>query len=424
MAATIDHLRADHRVHVSRDFTDARGIAHRVGDAGIIRAMGLDMATMEIWIEWDLPTSRERLHFALKSPTGPGNGRMREYFELGEELGERATAKAPPPPPPPTAAPARVARRSNRMHPPVGTNLGDRVVDCECDAELHRPVLVEYAGVNACMRCGTVTCTHSEGDDGRYTGNAWSVRIADAVSDTLLDWLSRWPRVVVRNRGAYRWMTPDALSPRDDIYLPSSARCENVEELRALEQHWEHREPVFPTAEAPPNIPATMQAFGHFAVAARLTPTSELSALIASAIPDSPASGVAVARLRQRADAFEVMIAALRSDDRMWQSAGAAMAYAIRPLDARLPDILTEIINGLSVLPRLDVPERVVCRARAEELLAVIVDQRIATKPMLSALAALQRKLPRVDPDLTRIVGLVLRELHGIPDTRGFGHLP
>ena len=44
--------------------------------------MGLDTTRMELWIEWELRGTRERLHFALRATSGPRNGRMREFFEL------------------------------------------------------------------------------------------------------------------------------------------------------------------------------------------------------------------------------------------------------------------------------------------------------------------------------------------------------
>ncbi len=88
MAATIDHLRVDHEVHVLAAFTDARGIAVETGASGVIRGMGLDTARMELWIEWERGGVSERLHFALRAATGPGNGRMREYFALGNDVAD------------------------------------------------------------------------------------------------------------------------------------------------------------------------------------------------------------------------------------------------------------------------------------------------------------------------------------------------
>ena len=97
MAATIDHLRVDHVVRVLQDFTDARGHTHSAGTSATIRAMGLDTTHMELWIEWEHHGTRERLHFALSATSGPRNGRMREYFELGEpDDANRPSAKVTP----------------------------------------------------------------------------------------------------------------------------------------------------------------------------------------------------------------------------------------------------------------------------------------------------------------------------------------
>ncbi|MBL0172017.1 MAG: hypothetical protein IPP90_15095 [Gemmatimonadaceae bacterium] len=416
MAATIDHLRSDHAVRVLRDFTDARGTPHRAGETGIIRGMGLDTAHMEIWIEWEHNGALDRMRFALSSTIGPGNGRMREYFELGDvDPGE---VPVPPPAPQRAVEPAPRPQPFAGRHPTAGTNLGPSAVACDCDAALHRPVLVEGAGVNACLRCGTVTCTHSIGDDGRHTGDSWHAYIADAVSGPLLDWLSRWPRVTVRHRLVNRWPTPAGLSQHDIIYLPADARCATAAEVTELENAWRGHEPDFPTQRPPDNLPTTMQAFAQFATALRLTPASELSQLMASAEPRNPASALAVSRLLQRTDAFEVMVAALRSADVVWQSAGAAMAQAARPMDPRLPDVLVEIMNGLSLELMPHVPGRIASGMRVEELLVVIADHQITTDAMLSALPKLQRRVAPLDAGLASNIGVVLRELHGIPPAR------
>jgi hypothetical protein len=191
-----------------------------------------------------------------------------------------------------------------------------------------------------------------------------------------------------------------------------------VADLAALEAACVGREPVFPTAAPPAGLLVTMQGFAQFAEAVRLTPASDLASLMAAAEPRQTTSALAVSRLHQRADAFDVMVRALRSDDAVWQGAGAAMAYASAPMDERLPKLLVDIITTLPLTPRSDVSERVVGHDRVEELLAVIIDQSMGSSEMLAALAALQRNVARTDPDLARTVGFVLRELHGMPATR------
>ena len=76
---------------------------------------------------------------------------------------------------------------------------------------MHRPVLAAGSGVHACMRCGTATCTHAVGDEGRYTGRASYAYIADPVSEALLDWLAQWPRVSVRQTPYDGWLRPPGL---------------------------------------------------------------------------------------------------------------------------------------------------------------------------------------------------------------------
>jgi len=84
MATTIDHLSADHMVRVLQDFVDARGVHHRAGEEGRIIALGFDMRTNDISIEWLRDGKSETMVFDLRERSGPGNGRMRQYFELGE----------------------------------------------------------------------------------------------------------------------------------------------------------------------------------------------------------------------------------------------------------------------------------------------------------------------------------------------------
>lgn len=84
MATTIDHLRADHHIRVLRDFTDADGVTLRAGDDGVLRALSFDQIRLEIRLEIERTGGNVSLRFPLKASTGPRNGHMREYFEIGD----------------------------------------------------------------------------------------------------------------------------------------------------------------------------------------------------------------------------------------------------------------------------------------------------------------------------------------------------
>jgi hypothetical protein len=101
MGCTIDHLEAGHCVTVIRDFADARGESHRAGETAVLKALGVDLASGCIRIDWEREGRVETLVFELASRSGPGNGRMREYFEVSELAQEavRPPSVAPEPPP-------------------------------------------------------------------------------------------------------------------------------------------------------------------------------------------------------------------------------------------------------------------------------------------------------------------------------------
>ena len=86
MSATIDHLRIDHRVTVLRDFTDAAGLTLRSGESGILCGMSFDQLGREIHLEIERAQGKVALRFLLNANSGPRNGHMREYFELGEDV--------------------------------------------------------------------------------------------------------------------------------------------------------------------------------------------------------------------------------------------------------------------------------------------------------------------------------------------------
>lgn len=86
MATTIDHLRVDHRVTVLRDFVDAKGTMMRSGETGVLTKIDWDQIRMEIILEIKRESGNVKLIFELAAKTGPRNGRMRDYFEIGEDV--------------------------------------------------------------------------------------------------------------------------------------------------------------------------------------------------------------------------------------------------------------------------------------------------------------------------------------------------
>ncbi|MEO7346718.1 MAG: hypothetical protein ABIZ49_06810, partial [Opitutaceae bacterium] len=376
---------------VIRDFTDARGLTRRAGENGIVRSMGLDLPKQEIWIEWQREDALERLHFPLRATDGPRNGRMRDYFELGEPeiTGESPKPVAPSPEPLAPRRPEVPLNRFNRQHPPGDTSLEELSVACDCDPALHRPVLLEFSGVNACLRCGTVTHTRSVGDDSRFTGDSWQANLTVATPQPVVDWLALWPRAKIHRPETNRWPMAGELVARDFLFLPPNTRCETAAELAALETRLAHEQSPLsngrrlfamkcPAAKPPADVPDSLRGFIDIWEALRLRPESDLPLLLHFAQLRSAASEVAVALLLRRANAFDVTLAAMRSDDPARQSAGIALARAARPADPRLADMLIELMNGLSLAPLPDVPGRIVSCLRFAALLVVIADLKLA----------------------------------------------
>lgn len=86
MATTIDHLRVDHRITVLRDFADVKGTSMRAGDTGVLTGIQWDQVRREIRLEITRDSGKVSLVFDLAAKTGPRNGRMRDYFEIGEDV--------------------------------------------------------------------------------------------------------------------------------------------------------------------------------------------------------------------------------------------------------------------------------------------------------------------------------------------------
>ena len=413
MAATIDHLRIDHHVVVRAPFTDARGITHQVDDHGVLRGMGLDAATMELWIEWEYQGVSERMHFPVRAPSGPANGRMRDFFTLGPEATPLVPCDDAPavPDAPEACEPVPQLGASNA---PAGTNLGERAVACACAPAFHRPVLHPGSGVSACLRCGTVTCSHTIGDDGRFTGTSWHASVVDDISAPVLHWLALWPRVIVRASASDAWYHPPGLRQEETIYLPADARCTTATEVRALEERSRGTvaDVVFPSQPAPGPLPSRFSVFAGYASAVRLTPASDRDALLRAANPYHRGGAVAVAKLLQRRDADGIMLDALESDDAQMQGAGAAMAFAAPQVHPRLPDVLCRVLGSLPLSVSSERANRVVGGTRCLELVTVIARHRIRTPEVRAALAQAQRRVARLDAELAMCIGTVLRDVY------------
>ena len=86
MSTTIDNLRIDHHVTVLREFTDAKGVAMRAGDSGILRELEFDQLRLEIHLGVQQEGGLVTLLFPLKVQDGPRLGHMKEFFELGDHV--------------------------------------------------------------------------------------------------------------------------------------------------------------------------------------------------------------------------------------------------------------------------------------------------------------------------------------------------
>ena len=216
MGTTIDNLESYHRYTVIRGFTDAKGVNVPFETVGAIRSISLGAAMTEIYIDWeriaaDGARTPERLTFLMSAADGPRNNHMRTYFEKGEVDVPPRPPKPPKPeaPPAPEAVrrPAESLDRFNGKQPQEDLLLDALTVACDCGPAFHRAVWPGgQLGVNACLRCGTVTVTRQVGDDGRFTGDAWTAYWAEPTPQAIVDWLARFPRVAMNYSGApWRW---------------------------------------------------------------------------------------------------------------------------------------------------------------------------------------------------------------------------
>lgn len=110
---------------------------------------------------------------------------------------------------------------------------------CDCDPTFHREILPAGSSLHvaACLRCGTVTCSRSYGDDGRFTGDSWqevrTVRLTDAVHG----WIAGWPRIRVDDRSGPRWPMSADFVRCPTLHYPAEIHCADLDQVA----EWEAR---------------------------------------------------------------------------------------------------------------------------------------------------------------------------------------
>lgn len=439
MSATIDHLSAHHRVTVLRDFTDARGLHVLAGATGVIRMMDLDLKTMEFTIDWEREGKIERLTFSLSAKEGPRNGHMRDWFEVGElVLPPRPpkSAKAPTPSSEPgakeTRRPDELLARFGGKQPQEEICLHELTVACDCGAEFHRSIYpAGRLAVHACLRCGAVTVTRRVGDDGRFTGDAWTAYWTVPTPQKAVDWLGRFPRVAMDHAGApWRWAMAASLMRYPTVLYPADARVADRDELNALEATLREAQAPHTRADrlysacgdipAPPeNLPEGFAGFGSVQRALALRPSSDLETLKAHANLRSPSCELAAALLVRREDACATMMGWLRSNDEDVFGAGIAMLRDSRPIfsgpeDPRLAPELLKIMDGLPLGKLKDAPSRVESCLKFEAFLAAIADLDANSPAMIDGLGALAKKIGGKDKYVVDAIRIVINELNGI----------
>jgi hypothetical protein len=435
MGATVDHLSAHHRVTVLRDFIDARGIAVLAGATGIIRMMDLDLKAMEFTIDWERDGKNERLTFSLSAREGPRNGHMREWFELGElVLPPRSlrSVKATAPEAKEVRRPEEPLARFGGRQPQEEICLHELTVACDCGAGFHRSVYpAGRLGVHACLRCVAVTVTRQVGDDGRFTGDAWTAYWTVPTPQRIVDWVGKFPRVAMDYAGApWRWPMAASLVRYPTLLYPADVRVADKEELLALEAALRNAQAPHTRADrlhsacsdipAPPeNLPDNFSGFGSVQRALALRPSSDLETLKAHANLLSPSCELAAALLVRRDDAYETMMGWLRSRDEDEFGAGIAMLRDGRPIfvgpdDPRLALELLKIMNDLPLGKLKDAPGRVESCLKFEAFLVAIADLKANSPAMIDGLNALAKKIGSKDRHVVDAIRIVINELNGI----------
>lgn len=441
MGTTIDHLESHFRYTVIRGFTDAKGVRVPFEATGVIRKIDLNRPQMtEIYIDWERDgpgdtKTPERLTFLLAAKDGPGNGRMKQYFEKGELVMPPREPKPSKPDAEPEAAPAKPVpsfASFDGRQPPGETLLEDQTVACDCGPVFHRAIFPDaHLRVSACLRCGAVTITRQVGDDGRFTGKAWTAYWAVPTPQKLVDWLGRFPRVDINYSGAiWRWPMSASLVRYPTLFYPADTRVSDEAELKALEEMLAKVQAPLTRAnrltsalgdipKPPDDLPEMFATFGSVRRALDLRPTSDLDTLKAHAHLLSRSCEIAADLLIRRNGAYDTMMEWLGSADDDTFSAGIAMLRDSRPLfsgpeDKKLTRPLLEILDALPLGRLRDVPDRVESCQRFESLLVAIADIGANSAEMLEGLSDLMKKLAKKDPYTTNAIRLVINELNGI----------
>lgn len=423
MGCTIDHLRSDQRVRILTSFRDLVGREVRAGETGVIRRLELDFTMNQFSIEWERQGTSERLAFDLFARMGPGNGRMREYFE---DLGSEPTPAKVPDTQPRRAPVAEPPEAQAQPLPSDGKSLGGRTVACGCDTAFHRPVMSECLGLNACLHCGTVTATRAVGDDGRYTGDAWTAYLPVEIPDAHRAWLAKWPRIHVIRRHEILWPMAAELVREDVVYLPAKRRFRTVQDLTDFEAQLEADAARTPRgqrlrdagtpAAAPPRDLATL--FDEFRIAweaLQLRSDQPLPQLMRYAQRSSPGRFVASELILERRDRLPIVLDALRSADPEWQSAGHVLALALQPTPPEVISTALELLEGIPMVPNADAPGRIASFRRFEALVLLLAELRARDPEVIAVLQRLLRKVVRHDLNLVDPIRTALRVIRGEP---------
>ena len=434
---TIDNLRTDHRVTVLHDFVDAKGVRMRSGETGILLGLSLDQLRMEIHIVIERATGKVDLVFPLRAQTGPRNGHMNEYFEMGDAVETASVSVTTPVAPSPPIEPERTQaflRSYAGKQPPNDTSLGERRVACDCDPAFHRELMSARGSlaVSACLSCGIVTCSRSVGDDGRFTGDSWQENLVVALPDPVHRWISNWPRVKVDYTANHRWPMSADFVRYPTLYYPADTRCKDLAQLADLETRLTREQSTQSAIaklrathrvnSAPPSdVPEQLCGYAMLWQALQLRPRSDLADLLHHAQPRSPGCELAAEALRQRSDVFDLIVSSLRSADDTRRGVGFMIARDLRPVDPRLEGVLIGLMNSFSFDPLPDVAPGIVSRVRFQMIFLLVAELRIATPEMLATLRTLLRKLARHDHFLVDCVRIVLRELTAAPSPASHG---
>ncbi len=442
MGTTIDNLESHFRYTVIRGFTDAKGVRVPFETTGVIRAIDLKRPDMsEIYIDWERDgpggaKTPERLTFLLAATDGPRNGHMKTYFEKGELVmppREPKPSKADSPAPEaPAEKPAGSFDRADGRQPQEELRLEELAVACDCGAVFHREIFPHaHLKVSACLRCGTVTVARQVGDDGRFTGKAWTAYWAVPTSQKLVDWFGRFPRMSINYSGAvWRWPMSANLVRYPTLFYPADTRVRDRAELDALESALSEAQAPLTRANclvsalgdiprAPDDLPDTFAAFGTVRRALDLSTNTDLATLKAHARLSSPSCEIAAGILIRRDGAYDTMMDWLNDKDGDAFSAGIAMLRDSRPLfsgpeDPKLTRPLLDILDALPLGKLKDVPDRVESCQRFESLLVAIADLGANAPEMLEGLAGLMKKLAEKDAFTADAIRLTLNELKGI----------